>query len=190
MTDKIKSNTEAFHDYGLYLPRRTVEIFGEITEEKAFEVIKNLHSLDNQTGKINVLMSTEGGCFRSGLAIYDAIKGCKNYVRAMVFGQCMSAGTFILQAADERFASPNSLFMIHYGSYGRPDDNAINQERWNEQEKKDKKTLEELYYQQIKKKHPKFARNRLRKLLEFDTIYNAEEFKEFGLLDGVIEQYE
>lgn len=190
MSEKVKDNISTFHDNGLYIPRRTVDIIGEIDEDKFQQVFKNLHSLDLTTGTINVIINSEGGCFRSGMGIYDAIKGCKNHVRAMVYGSCMSMATVILQGADERLASPNSLFMVHYGSSDRGDDNVVNHDRWNEQDLKDRKNMEDIYYEKIKHKKKRFPRNKLQNMLKFDTILNAKEMLEIGLIDKIEEHYE
>ena len=38
------------------------------------------------------------------------------YITIIVYGQAESMSSIILQAADERVITPNSYFMIHYGS--------------------------------------------------------------------------
>lgn len=186
----LKDQIGTFHEHGIYIPRRTIEILGDITEEKFHKVLKNLHTLDGTTGTINILISTDGGCVDSAKGIYDAIKGCRNYVRAMCYGPCMSSGTLILQAADERLCSPNTKFMIHYGELNNSDNTVVNAERWHEDHLRDKKWMEDVYFNQIKKVKKRYPRHRLQKLLEHDTIMSAKEFIELGLVDKVIQQYE
>ena len=88
----------------------------------AERAIKALHILDSTapTGDkpITVIMNNPGGDEYHGMAIYDAIKSCKNHVTIVVFGMAMSMGSIILQAADKRVMSANSRVMIHYGTWG------------------------------------------------------------------------
>ena len=61
-------------------------------------------------------MNSIGGEWSDGMAIYDAISLSKCYVTIIVYGQAESMSSIILQAADEKIITPNSYFMIHYGS--------------------------------------------------------------------------
>lgn len=185
MSDKFKDFISEFHSNGVYLPTRTIEITGTITEDTYSYVIKNLHALDAQNGTINIILNSEGGDFRNGLAIYDAIKGCQNYIRGIVYGSCMSIATIIFQGCDERLMTPNSLFMLHYGSNGENDDPVVNQERWYEQYAKDKKLMVDIYYEKIKQKKPRYRKKILQDLLQYDTILNAKETIELGLADRI-----
>ena len=65
-------------------------------------------------------MQTVGGCWYSGMAIYDAINNWQNNCRYKCtifgFGMICSMGTIIMQAARERVLSEHCMFMVHYGS--------------------------------------------------------------------------
>lgn len=183
MSDKIKDFIDSFHNSDIYIPSRTIDITGSITEDIAKTTIKNLHALDCTTGTINIILNSDGGDFRQGMAIYDSIKGCQSYVRAICYGQCMSIATIILQGCDERLSAPNTLFMFHYGSNGENDDTVVNQERWYAQYIKDKKKMEDIYYEKIKQKKPRYKRKDLTELLKHDTILSVKETVELGLLD-------
>ena len=61
-------------------------------------------------------MQTVGGCWYSGMGIYDAIKSCKCKTTFIGYGQLCSMGTVIIQAATRRLITDNSAFMVHWGS--------------------------------------------------------------------------
>jgi len=88
----------------------------------AERVIKNLQILENvsESGEdpITIVMNNPGGCWFSGMAIYNAIQACKNHVTIICYGQVMSMGSIIFQAADERIMSEDCDMMIHYGENG------------------------------------------------------------------------
>ena len=191
MTDKIKESIDQFHDNGIYLPTRTIRISGEVGESMLDSLLVNLHALDSRTGTINLFITSIGGEVDAGLAIYDAIKGCRNYVRGMVYGECSSAASYILQACDERMMSPHSYLMIHIGSEGGGESMHVhNKERWDEWNAIQGKKMEDIYLKKIKEKKKRFTRKQLQELLKFDTILPAKEAIELGLVDSICEQFE
>ena len=186
MSERIKGAAAQFHEYGIFYPRRTVEIFGDIDHDMFINVFKNLHVLDGTQGTINIFINSEGGCVTSGRAIYDAIKGCQNYVRMMVYGEASSMASIILQAADERLMAPGSYIMIHAGeeaTSGHPE----NKKRWDEFLKKEEEWAYGVYLEKIKHVKPRFSKKKLQDLLRFDTILYAKDAIELGLADRVAE---
>ena len=90
----------------------------------ASNVAKGLRILENIDKKsiegdnpINIVLNTDGGSVIHGMAIYDCIKACKNYVNIQVLGNAMSMGGIILQAGDNRKMTPNAKLMMHYGNF-------------------------------------------------------------------------
>ena len=78
---------------------------------------KNINILQNQSSDpITVYLQTIGGCWWSGMGVYDVIKLCKCKVTIIGYAQICSMGTVIMQAADRRILMPNCVFMCHYGS--------------------------------------------------------------------------
>jgi len=81
--------------------------------------LKNLHILRDACD-IEIYLQTGGGCWYSGMAIYDAInnwqKNCRHKCTIFGFGMICSMGTVIMQAARERVLSEHCMFMVHYGS--------------------------------------------------------------------------
>lgn len=78
---------------------------------------KNINILQNiSSDPITVYLQTIGGCWWSGIGVYDAIKLCKCKVTVVGYSQICSMGTVIMQAACRRILMPNCIFMCHYGS--------------------------------------------------------------------------
>ncbi len=78
---------------------------------------KNINILQNiSSDPITIYLQTIGGCWWSGMGVYDAIRLCKCKVTVVGYGQICSMGTIIIQAADRRILMPNCVFMCHYGS--------------------------------------------------------------------------
>lgn len=191
MSEKIRNSIEDFHSYGIYIPRRTVEIFGSIDEEMSAQVIRNLHALDHTPGTINILLNSPGGEVTHGMAIYDALKGCRNHVRAMVFGEAASSASFILMAADERCMAPNAYLMLHVGTDPmgidlHPEAKAA----WDQKFKADGEWMLDVYLTKIKQKKKRYTRNQLKSLIRFDRIMKPKEALELGLIDIIEEHFE
>lgn len=150
--------------------------------------IKNLLILDGKAPDgdeaITVFMNNPGGDYYHSLAMYDAMKSCKNHITVMVFGQSFSAASIILQAADERLLSQRSRLLIHYGSeyYAGHTQDLI---KFGEESKRCVRELEDLYLEQIHKKHPQFTREDLQKRMNFDCWLSAKEAVKLGLADGI-----
>jgi len=186
MSKRSFDNVIMLHDEEIYVPSRSITIFGDIDLEQFNRVFKNLHILDATEGTITIYINSDGGDLEQAMAIFDAITNCKNYVRMIVFGSASSAASIILQAADERLLSPNSYVMIHAGEEGTEGHPEI-KKRWDAKCLRDNQWMEDLYLEKIRNKKPKFQRNKLTEMLKFDTILEAKEAVELGLADGIYE---
>lgn len=188
-----KDEIEHFIDNDLYVPTRTVYIgpTGEDAETNvlmAERAIKILHILDSKSDEpIEVLMINPGGSFDDGMAIYDAIQLCRSPITIKVFGYAYSMAAVILQAADERLLAPNAKLMIHYGEDSVGPSHPKITKNWKKQNDKDSKWMKELFLEKIREKHPDFSEAKLDKMLDFDTIFSAEEAVALGLADKVME---
>lgn len=191
-----KDSIDHFFDYDLSLETRTVYLGSNADDEgdetgvdykMAEKAIKSLHLLSQSEGPITILMNNLGGDFVHGMAIYDSIKEKRNHITIKAYGYCMSMGTLILQAADERVLAANSQFMIHYGSTVISSDDPVKFESWNKRVKKDNLLMEKIYMENIKKVHPEFPLKQLRKMLRDETILDPEDVVALGLADKMEE---
>jgi ATP-dependent Clp protease protease subunit len=190
-----KDDIDRFHDYSLHLPTRTIYMGSETADENgesgvdskmAERQIKNLHILDLASADpITIILNNPGGDINHGLAVYDAIRACRNHVKIVVYGHAMSMGSIILQAGDERIMSPNSSQMIHYGSL-EVDQHAKTVYKIVDECKRIDKWMEKIYLEKIREKNPLFKLGRLQKLLDHDTFLTAAQSVELGLADKIL----
>ena len=187
MPKRIKTDEfDQFHDYGVYSPARIIDLSGEIDEDNAVEFIKNIRLLDHANDQdITVLINSEGGDVSQGMAIYDSVKECNSKVITHAVGPCYSMASIIFQAGDHRKISANATVMIHTGKEGYPEDHPLNNERWLAENKRLGKIADNILFEKIKKKKPRFQRKRFEELLVFDTIYTSEQAVEMGLADEI-----
>jgi ATP-dependent Clp endopeptidase proteolytic subunit ClpP len=195
----IKEDIDRFHDYDLYIPGRTLYMGSVSTDPDhgesgtdaimAERVIKGLFILDSTApdgnSPITIIMNNPGGDEYDGLAIYDAIRACKNHVTIIVYGKAMSMGGIILQAADKRVMSENSRFMMHYGQFG-VNANAQDVYKWVEDNKKIDTLMEDIFIEKMLEKDPKINRRKLQEMLKSDFICDAKEAVALGLADEVL----
>lgn len=192
----VREDIDRLHDYGLYLPQRTIYIGSEQFDSDMQEsgtdalmaerVIKNLTIMGQSEDPITIILNNPGGDWYHGVAIYDAIKTCKSHVTIKVYGMAMSMGAVILQAADERIMAPNAKLMIHYGTMGLSSTHSKIFDKWSAENKKINLCMEQIFLEKIKEKQPLFRLKRLKELLNFDTILDAQSAVNLGLADKVL----
>jgi ATP-dependent Clp protease protease subunit len=110
------------------LDARTVLIHGEVTSRLAQIVSAQLLAMASDSdADITVFVHSEGGHVEAGDTIHDMVRFVKTRVRMIGTGWVASAGVHIYLAVpkEDRFALPNTRFMIHQpmgGGYGRASD--------------------------------------------------------------------
>lgn len=189
-----KDAIDQFHDYGLYIPQRTLYMGSELVSEEsesgtdalmAERMIKNLLILDKEGEEICIVMNNLGGDVTHGLAIYDAIKACKSKIIIKAFGHAMSMGSVIFQAADERVMAPSAVMMIHVGSTSNAGHANTVYRQIAESQRLDK-LVDHIYLEKIREKHPTFSPQRLKGMLNHDTYLPAAQAVELGLADRIL----
>lgn len=187
----IPEEISRLHDNCIYVPGRLIYLSGEIDEDRVNEFIKNIRLLDFVSDEdITVLINSEGGSVHQGMAAHDAVKECNSKVIAHVVGVAYSMSSIIFQAADERIMSPNSTLMIHIGQEGYEEDHPSNLDRWLKENRRIGGIADDILYERIKEKKPRFTKKQLQKIIEYDTIYTSKQAMEMGLVDEIAEHKE
>jgi len=159
----------------------------EVNDWTAQNIIKGLYFLDDRNHKkITIRWLSYGGDYEAGLAIYDVIKEIKSPVVLHAYGRIRSMGTIILQACKQRLLSPNCLFMIHYGTAGQDSTHTKDLQKFAEQVARENTTMEDIYLDKIREKHPRYTREKLQDLMKYDKYMIPKEAIELGLVDGVL----
>lgn len=192
MTKLKRDSLDWYLDYHMHLESRTIYI-GDSTGEGKADIdsktaemaIKALHLLSASAPDkpIRIILCSFGGCVYSGLAIYDAIRSCPNYVTIEVMGAAMSIASIILQAGDHRVLHPNATIMIHDGYDSASDLIPRSIESQAAYGKILRKKFYEIYASRSQEKPSYFE-----KACAADTYYTAEQALEKGLSDEIIQQ--
>ena len=128
------SGRSGFLDEKLF-KSRAITIFGEINDNVARSVTERLLALAAANDDpIMIYISSPGGHVESGDVVYDMINFIKPEVKVIGTGWGASAATTIFLAAKtkNRFALPNTRFLVHQpsgGSRGDATDIAIQAEQ-------------------------------------------------------------
>ena len=133
---------------------------------------------------INLYINSPGGMVSAGMAIYDTMDFIKPDVATICMGQAASMAALLLAcgARGKRSALPNSRIMIHQpmgGSRGQASDMHIYT--------KEILTLRERM-NEILAAHAGQPIEKIRKDTDRNYFMSAQEAKEYGLVDEVIER--
>lgn len=182
----VEQNGKGERSYDIYsrlLEDRIVFLTGEINDQVADLVIAQLLYLEG-TGKdkdICLYINSPGGSVTAGLAIMDTMNYIKCDVSTICVGLAASMGAILLTsgAKGKRFCLPNAEVMIHQpltGVEGQASDIAIVAQNILKTRKKLNTILANTTSQPLEK-------------IEKDTDRNywmdAEEAKEYGIIDGI-----
>lgn len=130
---------------------------------------------------IQIVLNSGGGDIYAGLAIYDAIMECKVPVVIKSYGHCMSAAMLIMQAGDLRVSSPNCTFMMHYGTTGYQG-NTVDFQKWGKESQRACELMVDILAERFKGKN---KLEKIRRMLETDTIISPKDAKKLGLIDKI-----
>ncbi|HGI8305584.1 ATP-dependent Clp endopeptidase proteolytic subunit ClpP [Neisseria meningitidis] len=177
----------AFDIYSRLLKERIVFLVGPVTDESANLVVAQLLFLESENPDKDIFfyINSPGGSVTAGMSIYDTMNFIKPDVSTLCLGQAASMGAFLLSAGEKgkRFALPNSRIMIHQplisgGLGGQASDIEIHAREL-------LKIKEKL--NRLMAKHCGRDLADLERDTDRDNFMSAEEAKEYGLIDQVLE---
>ena len=177
----------AFDIYSRLLKERIVFLIGPVTDESANLVVAQLLFLESENPDKDIFfyINSPGGSVTAGMSIYDTMNFIKPNVSTLCMGQAASMGAFLLSAGEKgkRFALPNSRIMIHQplingGLGGQASDIEIHAREL-------LKLKEKL--NRLMAKHCGRDLADLERDTDRDNFMSAEEAKEYGLIDQVLE---
>ena len=128
-------------------------------------------------------INSPGGVVTSGLAIYDTMQYIRSPVSTVCMGMAASMGSFLLTAGakGQRVALPNARIMVHQPS-GGAQGQATDIEIQAREILLLRKRLNEIYV-----RHTGQPIEAIERKLERDSYMSAEESRDFGLVDEVVE---
>src|SRR5699024_7908182 len=167
------------------LKDRIIMIGSAIADNVANSVVSQLLCLQAQDSEkdIYLYINSPGGSGTAGMSFYDTIRPIKPDVQRIRLGLDESMGSFLLTAGakGKRYALPNAEIMIHQplgGAQGQATEIEIAAKHILKTREKLNKILAERTGQPLEK---------IEKDTDRDNFMTAEQAKEYGLIDHVME---
>ena len=186
VVEQTSRGERAYDIYSRLLKERIVFLVGNVNDNIASLVTAQFLFLESESPKKEIFfyINSPGGLVTSGLGIYDTMQYIKSPVSTLCIGQASSMGSFLLAAGEKgkRFSLPNSRIMVHQpsaGFQGQATDIQIHA--------KEILSLKERL-NKIYSKHTGKSIKEISQALERDKFMTAEEAKDFGLIDSVVEK--
>lgn len=182
--EKTQSGERAYDIYSRLLERRIIFIAGVIDDYMANSIVAQLLYLSSKDSDkdIQLYINSPGGAVTAGLAIYDTMQYIKPDVSTVSIGLSASMGALLLSAGakGKRYALPNSEILLHQvlgGAKGQATEIEI-------AAKQILKIKDRL--NKILAKHTNQPLSKVTKDTDRDFYLTAEEAKQYGVIDDVI----
>lgn len=185
----IEQTSRGERSYDIYsrlLKERIIFLGEEVNDTSASIVVAQLLFLEAEDPDkdIHLYINSPGGSVTAGMAIYDTMQYIKCDVSTMCIGMAASMGAFLLAggAKGKRLALPNAEIMIHQplgGAQGQATEIEIAAKHM----QRTKEKLNRLLAANTGKPYEEVVAD-----TERDNWKTAEEAKEYGLIDAVMER--
>ncbi|HZG56909.1 ATP-dependent Clp endopeptidase proteolytic subunit ClpP [Paenibacillus sp.] len=186
VVEQTNRGERAYDIYSRLLKDRIIFLGTGVNDVVANSIIAQLLFLaaDDPEKDISLYINSPGGSITAGMAIYDTMQFIKPDVSTICVGMAASMGAFLLAAGakGKRYSLPNGEVMIHQplgGAEGQASDIEIRAKRILKLRDKLNGILSERTGQPLE---------RIEKDTDRDYFMSAEEAKEYGLVDKVIEK--
>ena len=191
VVEQTNRGERSYDIYSRLLKDRIIFLGGGIDDDVANLVVAQMLFLEAEDPEkdINLYINSPGGSITAGMAIYDTMQYIRSDVRTICIGMAASMGSFLLAAGakGKRVALPNSEVLIHqpliggHGLSGQATEIEIHTKHLLKTRSIMNRILAEKTGQPLEK-------------IEHDTdrdyYMSAEEAKEYGLVDQVLEKAE
>ncbi len=176
----------AYDIYSRLLRERIVFLVGPVNDHSANLVCAQMLFLESENPDKDIFLyiNSPGGSVSAGLSVFDTMNFIKPDVSTLCLGMAASMGSFLLMAGakGKRFSLPNAKVMIHQPS-GGAQGQATDIEIHAREILKTREQLNRLYAERTGQPLEKIAVD-----MERDRFMTAEEAREYGLIDQVIDK--
>lgn len=184
----IEQSNRGERSYDIYsrlLKDRVIMLGSEINDELANSIVAQLLFLASEDSEkdISIYINSPGGSVSAGFAILDTMNFIKPNIQTICVGMAASMASIILTsgAKGKRLSLPNGEVMIHQplgGAQGQASDIEISAKHILKTKKKLNTILAETTGQPFET---------IEKDTDRDNFFTAEEAKEYGLVDKIIQ---
>ena len=188
VVEQTSRGERQFDIFSRLLTDRIVMLSDQVSDATASLVVAQLLFLEGQDPEkdISLYINSPGGSITAGMAIYDTVNYIKCDVSTICIGLAASMGAFLLSsgAKGKRIALPNSEILIHQplisgGLSGQCTDIKIHSDHLFRTRERMNKILAANTGKDIKT---------INEDTERDNYMTAEEAKEYGLVDKVMDK--
>ena len=184
VVEQTPRGERAFDIFSRLLRERIIFLPTFIEDDLANLVIAQMLFLEAEDPDkdISLYINSPGGSVTAGMAIYDTMQYVKPAIATICMGQAASMGALLLAAGarGKRFALPHARIMIHQplgGVQGQATDIDIHA--------REILRMREIT-NQILAKHSGQLLEKVERDVERDFIMNAQQSKEYGIIDDII----
>ncbi len=183
--EQTSRGERAYDIYSRLLRDNIIFLGTPVDDQIANLIIAQLLFLEAEDAEkdIALYINSPGGSITAGMAIYDTMQFIRPDVTTICIGQAASMAALLLCAGTpgKRYALPNSRILIHQPSMGGLSGQATDI---------DIHAREILRMREITNhllaKHTHQSLERIERDVERDFIMNAQQAKEYGLIDEII----
>jgi ATP-dependent Clp protease protease subunit len=186
VVEQTSRGERSFDIFSRLLRERIVFVTGEVEDQMASLIVAQLLFLESENPKKDIYMyiNSPGGVVTAGMAIHDTMQYIRPRVGTVCIGQAASMGSFLLAAGERgmRVALTNARVMVHQpsgGARGMASDIEIQAKEI----LRIRKRMNDLYVKYTGK-----SLKDIEKAMDRDTFLEADEAKEFGLVDHVYDR--
>jgi len=186
VVEQSSRGERAYDIYSRLLKERIIFLTGTVYDAVSSLICAQLLFLEseNPSKDISFYINSPGGVVPSGLAIYDTMQYIRSPVSTVCIGMAASMGSLLLCAGakGKRYALPNARIMVHQPS-GGAQGQATDIEIQAREILFTRRRLNEIYHF-----HTGQPIDAIEAKLERDTYMSAQEAKDFGIVDEVVDR--
>ena len=185
VVEQTARGERSFDIYSRLLKERIIFLTGQVYDQVSSLICAQLLFLesDNPSKDISFYINSPGGVVSAALAMYDTMQYIRSPVSTVCIGQAASAGSLLLAAGakGKRYSLPNARIMVHQPS-GGAQGQATDIEIQAREILFTRRLLNNIYV-----RHTGQPVEAIERKLERDTYMSADEARDFGLIDEVVE---
>jgi len=183
--EQTSRGERAYDIYSRLLRDHIVFLGTEIDDNVANLIIAQLLFLEAEDPEkdIQMFINSPGGSITSGMAIYDTMQYIRPNITTICIGQAASFAALLLGSGTKgkRFALPNARILIHQPHMGGLSGQATDIDIHAREILRMRESLNKIMAQ-----HTGQQLEKIEKDVERDFIMNAQQAKEFGIVDDII----
>jgi ATP-dependent Clp protease protease subunit len=176
-------------------PERRIDLIGPMHPEAVTAIVTELSTIQfrahNADEPILLYISTEGGHYRQGVRLYEALRLSRMPVVGLAVGQAHSTGLLVLQGCRLRVATEHARFLVHHPFVAFKANVSVRRSLhdWKAEieriyKEAEKNTQEVLDI--ITSRDKSISREQLRRHMDASEVLNAESALAAHLIDHII----